>query len=175
MSTIVQQIKLEGIASYLSSAASAVSPAQYKEIFEDNKDRLYSLSFYMTGSETAAEELSASVFCRAFALSPKPTSEFIDRCLVSELREVMPIGNLTLNVKPSPEANVTRGNTKRIHLEQAVHQIAYTERLILLLHDVEGYDHARIARTLGISEDESRVGLCQARLRMRELLAQPQQ
>jgi DNA-directed RNA polymerase specialized sigma24 family protein len=36
---------------------------------------------------------------------------------------------------------------------------------------VESYDHARIARTLGLSDEESRLGLHQARLRMRELLA----
>ena len=39
------------------------------------------------------------------------------------------------------------------------------------MHDAENYDHARIARTLGLTEDESRRGLHQARLRMRELLA----
>jgi DNA-directed RNA polymerase specialized sigma24 family protein len=43
--------------------------------------------------------------------------------------------------------------------------------MVFLLHDVEGYDHARVARTLGITEDESQIGLHQARLRLRNLLA----
>ena len=38
-------------------------------------------------------------------------------------------------------------------------------------HDVEAYDHSRIARTLGVSEQESQFGLHQARLRLRQLLA----
>jgi RNA polymerase sigma-70 factor (ECF subfamily) len=43
--------------------------------------------------------------------------------------------------------------------------------MIFLLHDVEGYNHARIAKLIGLTENESRNSLHQARLRMRELLA----
>jgi DNA-directed RNA polymerase specialized sigma24 family protein len=43
--------------------------------------------------------------------------------------------------------------------------------MIFLLHDVEAYDHARISRTLGVSEQESQLGLHQARLCLRQLLA----
>ena len=43
--------------------------------------------------------------------------------------------------------------------------------MIFLLHDVEGYNHARIAKLIGLTENESQNGLHQARLRMRELLA----
>jgi DNA-directed RNA polymerase specialized sigma24 family protein len=43
--------------------------------------------------------------------------------------------------------------------------------MIFCMHDGDAYDHARIARTLGISEDESRQGLHQARLRIRELVS----
>jgi RNA polymerase sigma-70 factor, ECF subfamily len=50
-------------------------------------------------------------------------------------------------------------------------QLPVTERLIFLLHDVESYEHSRIAKLIGISESESVYGLHQARLRMRELLA----
>jgi RNA polymerase sigma-70 factor (ECF subfamily) len=60
---------------------------------------------------------------------------------------------------------------KRVHLEEAVTQLPPTERAIFLMHDVEGYDHARIGRTIGLSAEESRTGLHQARLRLRELLA----
>jgi len=39
------------------------------------------------------------------------------------------------------------------------------------MHDVENYSHERIARTLGLDENESIQGLHQARLRLRRLLA----
>jgi len=41
-------------------------------------------------------------------------------------------------------------------LERAVIQLPDTEKMIFLMHDVEGYDHARIARLLGMTEDSSR-------------------
>jgi DNA-directed RNA polymerase specialized sigma24 family protein len=44
--------------------------------------------------------------------------------------------------------------------------------MIFLMHDVENYSHARIARSLGLGEDESIQGLHQARLRLRRLMAE---
>ena len=64
-----------------------------------------------------------------------------------------------------------RPHTRRVDLECALVQRPPTERMIFCMHDGDGYDHARIARTLGISEDESRHGLHQARLRIRELVS----
>ena len=49
-------------------------------------------------------------------------------------------------------------------VNRAVVQLPPTERMIFLMHDVENYDHARIAHILGLSEDESRYGLHQGRL-----------
>ncbi len=69
------------------------------------------------------------------------------------------------------EISSVRRNTKRVELERAIVQLPYTERMIFCMHDGDAYDHARIARTLGISEDDSRKGLHQARLRIRELVS----
>jgi DNA-directed RNA polymerase specialized sigma24 family protein len=50
-------------------------------------------------------------------------------------------------------------------------QLPATEKMIFLMHDVESYEHDRIARLLGISEEESKLGLHQARVQIRELIA----
>ena len=60
---------------------------------------------------------------------------------------------------------------KRVHLELAVVQLPATEKLIYLMHDGEGYGHSRIAQALSISVLESKEGLHQARLKIRELVA----
>jgi RNA polymerase sigma-70 factor (ECF subfamily) len=151
--------------------AERASVDQYKDVFEGNRHRVYSLSFYMTGNELTAEEVMTGTFCRAFAASAKPNAETIDRALVTELRELTPIGNLTIQCQPVNQVNQVRRNTRRADLENAVVQLPSTERLIFLMHDVENYDHARIARTIGITEAESRSGLFQARLKLREILA----
>jgi RNA polymerase sigma-70 factor (ECF subfamily) len=142
---------------------------QYQKIYEQNRHRVYSFAFWMTDNELAAEEISARTFHRAFAHSVAPTDEMIDRLLLSEIRELMSVGSLTLDCPAVEKVEGIRHNVKRIHLERAVVQLPATERLIFVMHDGEGYTHERIARTVGISERESQSGLHQARLRIREL------
>lgn len=152
-------------------AAAEARAESYHRVYEENRRRLYALAFWMTDNEMEAEELMAHTFCRAFAGSASPSGESLDRAFLTELRERMPVGTLSLECAPATEVKNVRRNTLRVHLERAVVQVPATERLIFLMHDVEGYEHARIARTLGLSEDESRQGLHQARLRLRQLLA----
>jgi RNA polymerase sigma factor (sigma-70 family) len=95
-----------------------------------------------------------------------------DLLLLAALRQLGPVGILTLDCGVTKEVESVRSNVKRIHLERAVVQLPSTERMIFVMHDGEGYSHERIARTIGISEDESREGLHQARLRIRQLVAQ---
>ena len=168
--TTVQEAKMFGFATYMPAIMQRTVDS-YCETYEQNRHRVYALSFWMTDNELDAAELMTRTFCRAFAKGDSPTAEQIDGCLISILREYMPLGLLTLACSPSDRALSVRRNTMRVDLERALVQLPPTEKMIFLMHDVEGYDHARIARTLGLSDEESRVGLHQARLRMRELLA----
>jgi RNA polymerase sigma-70 factor (ECF subfamily) len=165
-----QHAKISGFGDIL-PASRAIPAGKAKEIYEQSKHRIYSIAFWMTDNELEAEELCASIFRRAFLASNQPSAEIIDRALISELRADQPIGILTLHCDDVKQVFQVRTNTMRVHLEQAVIQLPATERLIFLLHDVERHSHAGIARLLGLDESESRQGLHQARLRMRELLA----
>ena len=170
MATSIQQAKITGLAAILPAATEARQPA-FRRVYDRNRHRIYSLAFWMTDNEIEAEDLMRHTFLRAFAADNEPSEESIDRALVGELRERMPLGILTLDVGTCTAVHSVRSNILRVELECALVQAPATERLIFLLHDVESYDHARIARTLGILEDESRYGLHQARLKIRELLA----
>ncbi len=169
MAASIQEAKLTGFPACVPRSEARVQA--YKEAFEENHDRVYLLAFRMTGNEVAAEEVMVSTFCRAFATSAAPDAEGIDRALITELRELTPIGVLTLASAACTQVVSLRRNVRRLELEAAVSQLPPTERLVFLFHDVEGYDHGRIARTLGIDEEESAQGLHQARLRIREILA----
>jgi len=146
--------------------------AEYNRIYEENRHRIYSLAFWMTDNELTAEELASNVFLRAFAASASPTTEQIDHAFLAEVRETTAVGTLTLSLSASATTTSIRGNVKRVHLERAVVQLPATEKLIFLLHDVEGYEHQKIARLLGIEEQESQYGLHQARVLVRELVSQ---
>jgi RNA polymerase sigma-70 factor (ECF subfamily) len=145
--------------------------AQYDEIYGEHCHRIYSLAFWMTDNELSAEQLAGNTFVRAFALSPAPGTEQIDQALLAEIREFTQVGKITLNCDAGAKTTNVRGNVKRVHLERAVVQLPATEKLIFLLHDVEGYSHYKIARLIGMDARESQFGLHQARLRMRELVS----
>lgn len=169
MSSRVQEANLP-FATFTTEIANTVSADACKEIFEANRHRIYSLAFWMTDNEMTAEEISTRVFCKSFAGSGNPDTNQIDNNLLHELREIMPIGLVTLHIN-SLSSQPVRGNIKRIHMERAVVQIPGTERLAFLLHDVEGYSHTAVSRLLGLSEAESKEAVYQARLLMRELIA----
>lgn len=57
-----------------------------------------------------------------------------------------------------------------IDLERALAQLSDKRRLVLVLHDLEGYRHRDIAAQLGISEGTSKSQLHDARRRVTELL-----
>jgi len=169
MAARIEEAKLVGFPASVSWQEAQVEA--YQQAFEKNRHRIYSLAFWMTNNELTAEQLAVNTFCRAFALSPDPDAESVDRALVAELRQLMPLGSLTLQCVPCLEVGGLRRNIKRADLEDAIVQLSPTERLIFLLHDVERHDHAHIGHLLGLSPQESACGLHQARLRLRELLA----
>jgi RNA polymerase sigma-70 factor (ECF subfamily) len=173
MTSSAQQALMSSFATH-ATASTTLSLDSYKEIFEENRHKIYSLAFWMTDNEITAEEISSVVFTRTFsrgAASPESFVASLDANLIGALREFMPIGVLTLQTAISNSKPIF-GNTKRIHLERAVVQVPATERMAFLLHDVENYDHARIAQMIGITEDESRQAVCQARVLVRELVSE---
>ncbi len=168
MSSVFQDAKLTRFAEHLTAAASH-DLAQHRQVFEENRHRVYALAFWMTDDELTAEEVMSQTFERAFALGDQ-SPEAIDRALMAELCKRVRFNALTLNCAPALERVQVRQNTKRVDLERAVVRLPHTERLVFLMHDVETYGHCRIGRLLGITESQSQNALHQARLRIRELL-----
>ena len=146
-------------------------PRTFRQVYEQNRQRIYSLSFWMTDNELIAEQLLERTFRRAFRAVRKPSAGALDRALLCELRELMPLGKLSLRSPVCAEVANVRRNTLRVHLERAVVQLPPTEKMVFLMHDVEGYGRARIAGYLGMSCEQVQQGLHQARLRLRQLLA----
>ena len=145
----------------------------YESIYEANRHRVFSFAFWMSNSEPVAEKISERTFLRAFSISDEPNEEMIDRALLRELQSQLAIymDPPKLKCAAVTEVNTVRRNTRRVDLEQAIMKLPHTERMIFCMHDGDAYDHARIARTLDITEDESRHGLHQARLRIREIVS----
>ncbi len=170
MASTLQNVAISDL-TFIPAFAATTTIERCKSIYEENRHRIYALAFWMTNSELEADHLLEATFIRAFAETTMPTAAQIDDALIAILRDECGIGKLTLSCGEATKVLNVRENTKRVHLELAVVQLPATEKLIFLMHDVEGYEHARIARTLGITADQSKHGLHQARLRVRELVA----
>jgi RNA polymerase sigma factor (sigma-70 family) len=56
-------------------------------------------------------------------------------------------------------------------LEQALEQLSDEDRLVVWLHDVEGYKHREIAKMAGKTESYSKTRLNRARARLRSLIS----
>ena len=59
-----------------------------------------------------------------------------------------------------------------IDLEDAISKLPPNARLVLVLHDIEGYRHEEIAEQLGIAVGTSKAQLHRARKLLREVLEQ---
>ncbi len=170
MASTLQNVAISETMTFIPGFAPA-SVEQREAIYEANRQRVYALSFWMSDSELKAEQLLEATFVRAFADFNAPTEEQIDETLIALLRDEHEIGTLTLQCADATKVLNARENMKRVHLELAVVQLPATEKLIYLMHDGEGYSHSRIAQALGISVPESKEGLHQGRLKIRELVA----
>jgi RNA polymerase sigma-70 factor, ECF subfamily len=146
-------------------------PSGLDRISKQNQYRIYALAFWMTDNELVAEQIAASVITQTILAGGNVVDDELDRVFLAEIRSMMPIGKLSLECAPVTEELNVRRNTKRVHLERAVAQLPPTERLIFVMHDVDGYEQTRIAHLLGINVNDCVVGLHQAHLRLRELLA----
>ena len=95
MASTVHTAKLTGFPAILPGITEARVEA-YKQIFDEHQHRVYALAFWMTDNEIAAEELMTSTFIRVFANGPVADGEDVDRALLAEIRQFMPIGVLSL-------------------------------------------------------------------------------
>jgi RNA polymerase sigma-70 factor (ECF subfamily) len=71
--------------------------------------------------------------------------------------------------------NQLAGSVDRVTLERAVSSLPPGYRMVFVLHDVEGFEHNEIATMLECSTGNSKSQLHKARLKLRELLRNPEQ
>jgi RNA polymerase sigma-70 factor (ECF subfamily) len=76
----------------------------------------------------------------------------------------------TLDGLPEPAARLIRRDD-RIDLERCIRMLTDDRRMVLVLHDVEGWKHAEIARRMEIPEGTSKSHLSKARKQLRVLLS----
>ena len=160
----------------------------FEEFYERYNRRVYALCLRMTGNTAEAEDLTQEVFIHVYR---KIGSFRGDSTLMTWLHRVTVNRTLmhfrksavrrerTTNDGATPEPEVRPAErlgqmpaVDRLMLEKAITQLAPGYRAVFILHDVEGYEHSEIARSLGISTGTSKSQLHKARLRLRQFIGQ---
>jgi RNA polymerase sigma-70 factor (ECF subfamily) len=142
-----------------------------RDIYDSHRHRVFSISYYMTGSELEAEEILRGSFVRAFRQADEPDHAIIDGALVEQLRERAVLQEDEPLPMPSTGYLPQRHNILRTELEEAIRYLPSTERAIFLLMDVEGYPANRVAELLNMSHSAVLRAALTARMRLRDELA----
>jgi RNA polymerase sigma-70 factor (ECF subfamily) len=147
-------------------------------------DGAWAVALGVTGSPSDAEDVCQDAFVRAWQrlhqcrdasgfrgwLVAVVRSVALNRRASVQRRVLVPLDE-GMATESSDPARYAQQSELRRDLEGAVGRLSPAQRQVLLLHDLEGFRHREIAALMDISEAMSRRHLCDARARLRDLLA----
>jgi RNA polymerase sigma-70 factor (ECF subfamily) len=170
--------------------AQAGDEQAFATLFQQHKNRVYSVCLLMTKDVAEAEDLTQEAFLQVFRTvgsfrGDAAFSTWLYRVAVNTVlmklrrRKSPPTVSLDEPVssespslhrdfgKSDPELS---GVVDRIALRRALEELPQGCRTIFALHEVEGYQHHEIAQLLDCSIGNSKSQLHKAKLKMRALL-----
>ncbi|HJU74832.1 MAG TPA: RNA polymerase sigma factor [Gemmatimonadaceae bacterium] len=154
-----------------------------RALYEAHVHRVHRLVFRLCGDEDLAHDLTQDVFIRAFDQLPRFRGEaafgtWLHRIAVSvSLNAMRRVRRLRTREQSMDEAmriaddTVPRDAELRERLTRAIEALSPGARASVILHDIEGYTHVEIAAMLGIAVGTSKARLFDARVRLRQALA----
>lgn len=166
----------------LARRAVAGEERAFEEIYRANAARVFGLCLRMSGSRERAAELTQDVFVHVWQ---RLASWRGDSALGSWIYRVSV--NLVLSNVRGEQRRLTHemigddealsgaesresGAGSRLDLENAIAALPPGARTVFVLHDVEGYQHAEIAKMTGTAEGTCRAQLHRARKLLMEAL-----
>jgi RNA polymerase sigma-70 factor (ECF subfamily) len=167
-------------------------PEDFEHIYHLYGRRVYSLCLRMAGNIAEAEDLTQQAFLQAYTKLDTFRGEssfytWLHRLAVNVVlmrlrrRKVVKEDSLEELADPDNRLSAWQGKSvrspdatalvaiDRVDVERALNQLPSGFRTILVLHDIEGYEHVEISGLLGCSIGTSKSQLHRARQRMRKL------
>jgi RNA polymerase sigma-70 factor (ECF subfamily) len=158
----------------------------FEELYGRYHRRVYALCLRMTNNIAEAEDLAQEVFIHVYRKIGSFRGESammtwlhrvtVNKVLMHFRKNAVRRERMTLDGE-SPEPVAKSGETPthmlavdRIALDRAIAQLPPGYRAVFILHDVEGYEHAEIARICGTAVGTSKSQLHKARKKLVELL-----
>jgi RNA polymerase sigma-70 factor (ECF subfamily) len=163
----------------------------FARLYQLHSRRVYSLCLQMVKDPIEAEDLTQDAFLRTF----RKIQGFRGDSLFSTWlhRLTVNIVLMSLRKKKHPQISLDEtfesqdearkphvefsvpdlnlnGVIDRINLESAINQLPSGCKKMLVLHDIQGYEHNEISRILGCTVGNSKSQLHKARVRLRQML-----
>ncbi|MEJ2541392.1 MAG: RNA polymerase sigma factor [Gemmatimonadota bacterium] len=156
----------------------------FRALYDRHVDRVYRLAYRMAGEDDIARDITQETFLRAHgrlhqfrgeaafstwlhSITRSVALNVIRRVDRHRKREKDMDGMESLAARTPPRADPDL----RDRLREAVDALPEIYRIVFLMHDVEGYNHGEIARTLDVAEGTSKARLSRARARLRDTLS----
>jgi len=159
------------------------SESAFRKLYQDKTPHLYQMALRLTSFDAfEAEELVQQMWILAVrkleGFAWKSTLKtWLTGILINlnrdEIRKEMAKKKAVSQVEMTEVRQVSPATG--YDLEQALSSIAIGYRKVIILHDIEGYQHKEIAALLGVSEGTSKSQLFQARKALRQHLTSQKQ
>jgi RNA polymerase sigma-70 factor (ECF subfamily) len=156
----------------------------HRALYDSHVERVYRLTYRLTGVEHLARELTQDTFVRAFARIEEFREEsafgtWLHTIAVSvSLNELRRRKRERIRNAPLEDANAIAESAPRSDpilrekVMEAVNDLPEGCRTVFMMHDAEGHTHQEIATTLGVTVGTSKGQLARARGKLRVALVQ---
>lgn len=155
----------------------------FKELFMKNVTRVHSLCLRISADVQQAEDLTQEVFIKAW----EKLSTFKFECKFSSWLHSIAVNQFLMQLRSDKrysekldefrkeENDLNNTDTKilqdsRIDLQKAIESLPAQARMVLVLHDIEGYKHNEISEKMNIQTGTSKAHLHRARKILRKEL-----
>jgi RNA polymerase sigma-70 factor (ECF subfamily) len=153
-------------------------------LYESHVERIYRLTFRLSGVEHLARELTQDTFVRAFASIESFRGDSAFGTWLHTIAVSVSLNELKRrkreNARAAPlEDALTMSHAAplsdpilRERLMAAVNDLPEGCRTVFMMHDAEGYTHEEIAKALGVTPGTSKAQLSRGRAKLRIALAE---
>jgi len=150
-----------------------------EKIYRMYQAKAFTVAMRVCNNRELAQDVTQEAFINAFKRlkqyrGDSPFWGWLRRVVVnhaiSALRKLPRHDAVELEEYMSPRNGDQDGLGQCMDLEQALQQLNDEDRMVVWLHDVEGYKHLEIARLVGKTESYSKTRLNRARAKLRILI-----
>lgn len=168
----------------ITAALAGDTDAEHR-LYAAHVDRVYRLAFRMTGDGHWAEDLTQDTFIRAFDRladfrGDGPFAGWLHRIATSVIYSALrsrqrrwrhEAGGVDPEQLESAVRSGTLDRDLRRRLDAAIDRLDLNQRLVLVMHDLEGFTHPEIAEAMGTPVGTAKARLSRAREKLRTLLS----